>query len=140
MKKENTNLLVEASRKWSEPKALEEHLPMLDLILELKHDIEAVSAELGLKIMARYMDQEIERRCGPWGAQSHYRHGTQPGYVVFQGRKVSLWRPRLRAKAAGEATLESYRLFQQDGRMQRAVARKLIRQVAVFVLRPVLTL
>ena len=130
MKKENTNLLAEASAKSSEPAALEEHLPMLDLILEMKHDIEAVSAELGLKIMARYMDQEIESRCGPWGEQSHYRHGAQNGYVVFHGRKVPITRPRLRDKKAGEAALESYRLFQQDGRMQRAVARKLIRQVS----------
>jgi len=103
---------------------------MLDLILEMKHDIEAVSAELGLKVMVRYMEQEIERRCGPWGEQSHHRHGSQPGYVVFHGRKVPLQRPRLRQKAAGEAALQSYRLFQQDGRMQRAVARKLIRQVS----------
>lgn len=103
---------------------------MLDLILEMKQDIEAVSAEVGLKIMQRYMDQEIQRRCGPWGAQTHYRHGSQPGYVVFHGGKVSIRRPRLRDKAAGEAALESYRLFQQDGRMQRAVARKLIRQVS----------
>lgn len=103
---------------------------MLDLILEMKHDIEAVSAELGLKIMARYMDQEIQRRCGPWGEQSHHRHGTQPGYVIFHGRKVRMERPRLRDKASGEAALQSYQLFQQDGRMQRAVARKLIRQVS----------
>jgi transposase-like protein len=130
MKKENTNLLAQASAKWPEPTALEDHLPMLDLILEMKHDIEAVSADLGLKIMHRYMDQEIERRCGPWGQQSHYRHGRQPGYVVFHGRKVPLVRPRLRDKTGGEAALESYRVFQQDGRMQRAVARKLIRQVS----------
>jgi hypothetical protein len=130
MKRKNTNLLAQASAKSSEPTALEECLPMLDLILEMKHDIEAVSAELGLKIMHRYMDQKIQRRCGPWGAQSHYRHGTQAGYVVFHGRKVALQRPRLRDKAAGEAALQSYRLFQQDGRMQRAVARKLIRQVS----------
>jgi putative transposase len=130
MKRKNTNVLAEASLKSSEPQALEEHLPMLDLILEMKHDIEAVSAELGLKIMARYMDQEIERRCGPWGEQSHYRHGAQSGYVVFHGRKVPITRPRLRGKAAGEAALQSYRLFQQDGKMQRAVARKLIRQVS----------
>lgn len=130
MKRKNSNLLAEASLKSSEPAALEEHLPMLDLILEMKHDIEAVSAELGLKIMARYMDQEIERRCGPWGGQSHYRHGSQPGYVIFHGRKAPIQRPRLRDKAVGEAALQSYRLFQQDGRMQRAVARKLIRQVS----------
>ena len=130
MKRKNSNLLAEASTKSSERAALEEQLPMLDLILEMKHEVEAVSAELGLKIMARYMDQEIERRCGPWGQQSHYRHGTQSGYVVFHGRKVSITRPRLRGKAAGEAALQSYGLFQQDGKMQRAVARKLIRQVS----------
>ncbi len=111
MKRKNTNLLAEASIKSSEPATLEEHLPMLDLILEMKHDIEAVSAQLGLKIMHRCMEQEIERRCGPWGGQSHYRHGTQPGFVIFHGRKVPLQRPRLRDKAAGEAALQSYRLL-----------------------------
>lgn len=131
MKPKNTNLLAEASRKSSEPVALEEHLPMLDLILEMKHDIEALSAQLGLKVMARYMDQEIQQRCGPWGQQSHHRHGNQPGYVIFHGRKVPITRPRLRDKAADrEAALQSYQLFQQDGRMQRAVARKLLRQVS----------
>ena len=90
-----------------------------------------MSAELGLKVMARYMDQEIEQRCGPWGKQSHHRHGTQSGYVIFHGRKVPISRPRLRDTVADrEAVLESYRLFQQDGRMQRAVARKLLRQVS----------
>jgi len=50
--------------------------------------------------------------------------------VVFAGRKVPIPRPRVRAKGAGELPLDSYRLFQQDGRRQRAVARKLIRQVS----------
>ncbi len=130
MKKANHNLLAQVSLKSSKPAALEELLPLLDLILGMKQDTEAVSAELGRKIMARYMDQEIQRRCGCWGEQSHYRHGTQPGYVVFHGRKVPILRPRLRDKAAGEAALESYRLLQQDGKLQRAVARKLIRQVS----------
>jgi putative transposase len=130
MNKKNTNLLACASAKSPESAALEEHLPMLDLILEMKQEIEAVSADLGLKIMHCYMEQEIERRCGPWGEQSHHRYGTEPGYVVFHGRKVAVDRPRLRQKAGKEAMLESYRLFQQDGRMQRAVARKLIRQVS----------
>ena len=130
MNRKNTNLLAEASHKSIKPQALEECLPMLDLILEMKHSIEALSTEVGLRIMRRYMDQEVEQRCGPWGQQTHYRHGSQSGYVVFHGRKVPLRRPRLREKAAGEASLESYQLFQQDGRMQRAVARKLLRQVS----------
>src|SRR5574340_1256904 len=130
MKQPNRSLLAEASTKSSEALRLEETLPMLDLILELKQDIEAVSRDIGLKIMNRYMEQEIAQRRGDWGEQTHHRHGTQPGYVVFHGRKVSVQRPRLRQKHGGEAALESYQLFQQDGRMQRAVARKLLRQVS----------
>ena len=130
MKKQNGSLLAEASTKSSETLRLEETLPMLDLILDLQQDIEAVSRDIGLKIMSRYMAREMEQRRGDWGAQTHYRHGTQGGYVVFQGRKVPIQRPRLRRKNGREAFLESYQLFQQDGRMQRAVARKLLRQVS----------
>lgn len=42
----------------------------------------------------------------------------------------AIQRPRLREKDGGEAGLESYQLFQQEGRMQGAVARKLLRQVS----------
>lgn len=130
MKTKNTNLLAQASVKSSGSLMLWEALPLLDVILELKQDIETVSAEVGLKIMHRYMEQELERRCGRWGEQTYYRHGRQPGYVIFHGRKIPIQRPRLRQRGGGEANLESYRLFQQDGRLQRAVARKLVRQVS----------
>jgi putative transposase len=109
---------------------LEHCLPTLGLIQEMRQGMERFSAELGLKIMHRCMEEEIARRCGAWGEQTHYRHGAQPGYVVFHGRKVPITRPRLRQKAAGEAPLETYQFFQQDGRLQRAVARKLLRQVS----------
>src|SRR5450759_2506383 len=128
MKKQNRSLLAEASPKSSEALRLEETLPRLDLILDLRQDIEAVSRDIGLKIMNRYMEQEIERRRGDWGEQTHHRHGTQPGSLVFHGRKVAIPRPRLRPKHGGEAALESYQLFQQAGRRQRAGARKRLRQ------------
>jgi putative transposase len=130
MKKPNRSLLAQASTKSAEPLRLEETLPLLDLLLECRQEIEAVTMDLGLKIMSRYMEAEILRRQGPWGKQALYRHGRQPGYVVFHGCKVPVPRPRLRQKGGGEVALESYQLFQQDGRMQRAVARKLLRQVS----------
>jgi hypothetical protein len=67
-----------------------------------------VSAQVGLKIMHRYMEQEIERRCGGWGQQTDHRHGRQPGYVVFHGRKVPIQRPRLRQKDRGDANLANH--------------------------------
>ncbi len=96
MKRKNTNLLAQASTKSTAVLRVEETLPLLDVILELKQDIEAVSAEVGLKIMHRYMEQEIARRCGGWGQQTHHRHGTQAGYVVFHGRKIPIPRRHLR--------------------------------------------
>ena len=100
------------------------------LITGLQAEIEAVSAEVGMTIMQRYLEQEIRERSGAWGQKTHYRHGAQAGYVVFHGRKLPLQKPRLREKGGREVALESYQAFQQDGRLQRAVSRKLLRQVS----------
>ncbi len=105
-------------------------LPLSQLLEGARGEIESFSAELGLLIMGAVMEEEIAQRLGPHGSQSFYRHGTQPGYVVFAGRKSALERPRMRAVNGKEAVLKSYRAFQQDGKMQRAVARQLIRQVS----------
>jgi putative transposase len=92
--------------------------------------VEALSAQAGLKIIHHFLEEEIAQRCGPHGQQSAYRHGHQPGYIVFAGRKVPIAKPRLRAKGGQEVLLQSYQAFQQNGRMQRAVARKLTHQVS----------
>ena len=101
---------------------------MAELINGMRDEIESFSAQLGLQIMRAVMEQEIESRLGRHGTQSHYRHGQQPGYVVYGGRKSTLERPRMRAVDGKEAVLKSYSAFQQDGKMQRAVARQLVRQ------------
>ncbi len=130
MKKQNNSPLAEASTKYDlEAVRLQIDLPMLEVILQTKAEVEALSAQAGLKIIHHFLEQEIEQRCGPHGQQSAYRHGSQPGYVVFAGRKVCIDKPRVRAQGK-EMTLKSYRAFQQDGRMQRAVARKLTHQVS----------
>jgi putative transposase len=131
MKKQNNSPLAEASTKFNfEAAKLQIDLPMLEVILQTKAEVEALSAQAGLKIIHHFLEQEIEQCCGTHGQQSAYRHGRQPGYVVFAGRKVSITKPRLRAKGGGELPLKSYQAFQQDGRMQRAVARQLTHQVS----------
>lgn len=131
MKKQNMSPLAEASTKNDvRASGLQIELPMLEVILQTKAQVEALSAQAGLKIMHHFLEQEIQQRCGQHGQQSAYRHGAQPGYVVYGGRKVSIQKPRLRAKGGRELSLRSYEAFQQDGRMQRAVARKLTHQVS----------
>jgi len=131
MKKQNNSPLAEASTKFKVPtNPFQTELPLLEVMLETKAEIEALSAQIGLKIIHQFLQQEIQERCGRHGQQSAYRHGSQAGYVVYAGRKVSIEKPRLRAKAGKELTLKSYQAFQQDGRMQRAVAGKLRHQVS----------
>lgn len=131
MNKQNISPLEEASTKFDlEAARLQIDLPMLEVILQSKAELEAFSARAGLKILHCFMEQEIAQCCGQHGQQSAYRHGSQPGYVVYAGRKVSIDKPRLRAKGGTELRLKSYEAFQQDGRMQRAVARKLTHQVS----------
>src|SRR5713101_1127862 len=108
--------------------SLEAQLPMSELIAGVRDDIEAFAAELGLTLIQRVMEAEIQQKLGPWGGQSMHRHGHQLGYVIYGGRKVTLERPRLRSRENKEVPLASYQAFQKDGKMQQAVARQLTRQ------------
>ena len=108
--------------------ALEAHLPMEELIAGVRGDIEGFAAQLGLAIIQRVMEAEIDRKVGPWGEQNGHRHGHQPGFVVYGGSKVRLERPRVRSQEAKEVALNSYRAFQKNGKMQQAVARQVTRQ------------
>lgn len=115
----------------SERLTLQVDLPMKELIAGAREDIEALSAEIGLTILQAVMEEEVRLKVGSWGAQQLYRHGKQKGYVVYAGRKLGIQRPRLRDRQKGEVTLETYRGFQSDGRLQRAVARRVIRQCSM---------
>ncbi len=107
---------------------LEAQLPMEQLIAGVREDIESFAAELGLTIIQRVMEAEVQRKVGQWGRQSVWRHGQQPGYVIFGGRKVVLQRPRLRSPDQHEVPLSSYKAFQSKGKLQEAVSRQLMRQ------------
>ena len=108
--------------------ALESKLPMEELVKGARQNLEGLATEIGLTIIRQVMEAEIEQKVGPWGQQPVRRHGQQPGYVIFGGRKVKLKRPRLRSRTDKEVGLESYAAFQEDGKMQQAVERQLIRQ------------
>ena len=107
---------------------LESELPMEEVISRAREDLEGLATEIGLTIIRQVMEAEIQMKVGRWGQQPVRRHGQQPGYVIFGGRKVQLERPRLRSREAKEVGLDTYAAFQQNGKMQQAVERQLIRQ------------
>ena len=107
---------------------LEGQLPMAELIGGASQEIETFAAQLGLTIIQRVMEAEIQQKFGQWGQQPAYRHGHQAGYVIYGGRKVSPARPRLRSRAKKEVPLASYQAFQKNGKLPKALARQLTRQ------------
>jgi len=111
--------------------SLQVDVPMAELIAGAREDIEALSAKIGLSILRAVMEREVQLKVGQWGQQRLHRHGKQKGYVVYAGRKLPIQRPRVRDPHEGEVALESYKNFQRDGRLQRAVARRVIRQCSM---------
>lgn len=74
--------------------AIESKLPMEELVKGARQDLEGLATEIGLVIIRQVMEAEIQQKVGQWGQQPIRRHGEQPGYVIFGGRKVKLQRPR----------------------------------------------
>ena len=56
------------------------------------------------------------------------RWGREDSHAIIAGQKVAIQRPRLRGPN-GEVPLTRYETFRQEGRMQRAVAGKVMRRV-----------
>ena len=111
-----------------EKMSLEAQLPLSELIAGVAQDIEAFAAELGLTIIQKVLEAEVQQKVGRWGQQLACRHGHQAGYVIYGGRKVSLERPRLCSREDQEVPLASYQAFQKNGKLQKAVERQLSRQ------------
>lgn len=105
-------------------------LPLVEVWEELQADVERWTGEAGLRILGALLEDEVTRRVGPPyrpdPAAGARRWGRQPGYVVFAGQKRPLERPRVRTRSGEEVELDSYRRLQQNGRMQRAVAERVL--------------
>src|SRR5689334_18362493 len=131
MKKANTEVLAQSSPK-SDAQTLSVRLegPLLEMIVNTRMELDALIAQVGLRVIRGVLDQEIDALCGTRGQQKAYRHGCQPGYVIFAGRKVAISKPRVRQKAGAELPLATYKAFQQEGRLQKAIGQKLRRQVS----------
>jgi transposase-like protein len=110
--------------------ALRLPLPLVEVWEELQAEVEQLAGEAGLKILRALLEDEVRQKVGPPyrpdPARGSVRWGRQPGYVVFGGQKIPLPRPRVRTREGKEVELDSYRRLQQDGRMQRAVAERVV--------------
>ena len=115
--------------------AVQLSLPIAEILAGAHDAVEAVAGQAGLLVMQAIIDQEVKDLTGgDRHARSKerqaFRWGHENGFVVFAGQKLSLRRPRVRGLDNKEVRLGSYSSFRQDGRMQRATARRVIRGVS----------
>lgn len=109
-------------------------LPVLEAVTEFTERFESFCVEVGVGMMKSLIGEEVESKAGPRyrhdPEREATRHGRQGGYVVVFGQKVPIQRERLRDGSGREVELERYRLFQQDGRMERQVGKLLTRKLS----------
>ena len=104
-------------------------LPMVGVMVDVQAEVEQFAAQCGLALMEACIESEVERIAGARHERiperEAWRGGKTQGWAYFAGRKVALRRQRVRGKG-GERALSSVAAFHQDGRMQRAVAGKVL--------------
>ena len=96
-----------------------------------KEGLLALSVGVGLAVLAELMEEEVTGAVGPKGkhtaARSAYRHGHEPGEVTLGGRRLSVERPRVRAKdGSGEVELRTYRHFAGADPFSRVVLERML--------------
>jgi putative transposase len=104
-------------------------LPMLDVMVDVQAPVEQFAARCGLLLMQACIENEVEllagRRYEHAPDRRASRSGRTSGWAYFAGRKVDMPRQRVRGEK-GQIALSSVAAFRRDGRMQRAVADKVL--------------
>ncbi|MGB9879952.1 MAG: IS256 family transposase [Anaerolineae bacterium] len=96
------------------------------LMGSIKEGLLAMAVAVGLQVMQRMMEEEVDQIVGTKGkhnsARKTVRHGSEKRSVVLGGRKVVVDRPRVRTIDGREMRLETYEAFRDT---------KLLTQVAI---------
>ena len=106
-----------------------------ELVAMMQDSLTDFATEMGLKVDALLLEDEVNQRCG-----SRYervpqrtvtRYGHQRGLAVIAGQKLPIPRPRMRyTRQCGEADLETYARLQSPDAMPQAVLKRLVRGVS----------
>ncbi len=109
---------------------LQLHLPLKEVAAALQQGVGRLLRQAGLELMQLIMDNEVRqlagRRYQRREKEQLYRWGREKGFLVVDGQKVPIQRPRLRSDDGHEQLLGSYELFRRDEPLDAAVWDKLM--------------
>ena len=110
------------------------HLPLREIAAALQDGVGALMRQAGLELMQLIMEDEVRQiagvRCQRREPEHGYRWGREDGFLVVDGQKVKVQRPRVRSADGHEEKLGSYELFRRDEPLDEAVWDKLMRQIS----------
>ena len=109
---------------------LQLHLPLKEIAAALQQGVGELMRQAGLELMQLIMDNEVRQLAGEHyqrrEAEQPYRWGREKGFLVVDGQKVPIQRPRLRSDDGHEQSLGSYALFRRSEPLDGAVWDKLM--------------
>ena len=106
------------------------HLPLKEVAAALQEGVGELMRQAGLEMMQLIMADEVRRlageRCQRRQDEQGYRWGTERGFLVVDGQKTKIGRPRVRSADGHEQTLGSYELLRRNKPLDEAVWDKLM--------------
>ena len=104
-------------------------VPVADLVSAAREGMRDLADRMGLELMRLTVEQE-RTRLTESPERVGWKHGSQPGFVHWNGRKVAF--PNLRVRSFGneEVRLPSYAKFQEDSKQGRTALRDMMRGVS----------
>ena len=109
---------------------LQLHLPLKEVAAALQEGVGHLMRQAGLELMQLIMDNEVRHAAGERyerrEPEQPFRWGREQGFLVVDGQKVPIERPRLRSEDGREQRLGSYELFRRNEPLGEAVWDKLM--------------
>ena len=131
--KGNVSLAQASSEEAVLPERIQEALGQL--VGAAKEGLLALSVGVGLGVLAKLLEEEVDDVVGPKGRhnaeRSAVRHGHESGEVTLGGRRVAVGRPRVRsADGREELRLATYAHFADRDPLARVVIERMLASVS----------
>ena len=105
-------------------------MPLKEVAAALQEGVGHLMRQAGLELMQLVMDEEVRELAGDRyqrrQGEQPYRWGHEKGFLVADGQKAPIRRPRLRTEQGHEQPLGSYELFRRGEPLDAAVWDKLM--------------
>jgi len=129
MKKRIKRIAQKSNRKFQEMTGRMEvnlMLPIAEVLTATQWHIEQLAGAAGMKIIQQIIQDDVRQLAGEQryarDGQDGQLWGSQPGWVAFAGRKVTVDKPRVRSKQTGrEMRLAKYERLQSGPRLGEAM-------------------